>query len=296
MAETNPYPDENNTGHVWDGNLRELNNPPPRWWMIGLWASVLFVIGYGILYPFWPMAEGHTPGVIGWTSMREYERGLAQVEAIRAPYEERIGELSAKKILADPELVRYTVASSEVLFGDYCSGCHGSGGQGNPGYPILADDYWQYGGTPTKLIETINQGRRGVMPAHGEILSDAEIERLARFVVTLKSGQEASDEAWALFRSKGCAACHGQEADGVITRLPNGQVISVGAPSFRNGIWRFAPGGIESARHTITHGVNQPGREQTREAQMPAFGTTDRLSEQEVKKLAVYVHRLGGGL
>lgn len=296
MAEGNPYPGENNTGHFWDGNLRELKNPPPRWWMIGLWASVIWVIGYGILYPFWPTFEGYSKGLLGWTQMQEYQRGVAQVEAIRTPYEERIRSLSAEQILADPELTQYTVASSKVLFGDYCSACHGSGGQGNPGYPILADDYWQYGGTPAKLIETITHGRRGAMTAHVKLLSEAEVDQLARFVVDLKSGGSGDAEGWALFAAKGCTACHGQEANGIMAQLPDGQVISVGAPSFRNGIWRFEPGGYESARHTVLYGVNQPDHPETRAAEMPGFGVAGRLTEQEIKKLAVYVHALGGGL
>lgn len=296
MAENNPFPGENNTGHIWDGNLRELRNPPPRWWMLGLWASILFVVGYGILYPFWPTLDGHTKGLLGWTQIEEYRRGVARVEAVRAPFEDRIRDLTAVEILADPELTQYTVASSKVLFGDNCSPCHGSGGQGNPGYPILADDYWQYGGTPAKIVEGITRGHQGLMPAHIDILSAEEIDRLARFVVDLKSGEPGAEEVWALFRAKGCVACHGQEGDGVVVRLPNDEIITVGAPSFRNSIWRFAPGGYESAQYTISYGVNQPGRSQTREATMPDFGTSGRLSEQEIKKLAVYVHQLGGGL
>jgi cytochrome c oxidase cbb3-type subunit 3 len=296
MADTNPFPGENNTGHIWDDNIRELDNPPPRWWMWGLWASIAFVIGYGILFPFWPMADGATKGVLGWTQMDAYRRGMEQVEAIRAPFEARLEGLTAEQILEDRELVQYTVASSKVLFGDYCSACHGSGGQGNPGYPILADDYWQYGGTPSKLVESLTNGRQGSMPAHIGILTDDEVDRLARFVVDLKAGQPGTEEAWTLFKIKGCVACHGQEADGVVMKLPNGQVISVGAPSFRNAIWRFAPGGYESARHTILHGVNQPSVPESREAVMPNFGTSGRLGEQEIKKLAIYVHELGGGL
>ncbi|AGA90135.1 cytochrome c oxidase, cbb3-type, subunit III [Thioflavicoccus mobilis 8321] len=296
MADDNPFPGENNTGHVWDGNLRELRNPPPRWWMLGLWASILFVAGYGILYPFWPTLDGYSKGLLGWTQIEEYQRGVARVEAVRAPFEDRIHGLTAAEILTDPELAQYTVASSKVLFGDNCSACHGSGGQGNPGYPILADDYWQYGGTPAKLVETITGGRQGSMPAHIDLLSAAEIDQLAGFVTALKSGEPGADDAWALFRAKGCVACHGQEADGAVARLPNGEIITVGAPSFRNGIWRFAPGGVDSARYTISYGVNQAGQPKTREAVMPNFGTGGRLGEQEIKKLAVYVHELGGGL
>ena len=151
MAENNPFPGENNTGHFWDDNLRELDNPAPRWWMIGFWASILWWIGYGILFPMWPTLSGNTKGILGWSQIQEYDEGVAQVTDVRAPFEEQIAGMTAEAIMADPGLTQYTLASAKVLFGDYCSACHGSGGQGNPGFPVLADDDWLYGGTPAKL-------------------------------------------------------------------------------------------------------------------------------------------------
>ncbi len=300
MAENNPFPGENNTGHVWDDNLRELNNPPPRWWMIAFWASIIWWIVYGLLYPMWPMpyqpaeGKGYTQGFLGWSQMKEYEESLAQLEAVRAQYEERIRNLTPAEILQDPGLKQYTLASAKVLFGDNCSACHGSGGQGNPGFPVLADDDWLYGGTLAKIQESITNGRKGMMPAHKSTLSPEEIDRLARFVTNLSQGK-ATEAGWALFRAKGCIACHGPKADGVLSRLPNGDIITVGAANLTDGIWRFEPGGYESAKYTITYGVNQPGVEGTRNAVMPAFGKTGKLDEQSIKKLVVYVHELGGG-
>jgi cytochrome c oxidase cbb3-type subunit 3 len=293
MAEHNPFPGENNTGHIWDDNLRELNNPAPRWWMIGFWASVLWWVGYAILYPMWPVGQEPTPGILGWSQIKEYEQSLAQVAEVRAPFEERIAAMTADEILADPGLAQYTLSSAKVLFGDYCSACHGSGGAGNPGFPVLADDDWLYGGTTSKLAESIANGRKGAMTAHKGILSDAEIDTLASWTVELSEGQPGSEEGWALYRSKGCNACHGEKANGILAELPDGTVVTVGAANLTDGIWRFEPGGFESARHTIAYGVNQAGVEQTRDAVMPAFG--ERLSEQEIKKLVVYVHELGGG-
>ena len=302
MAEHNPFPGENNTGHIWDDNLRELKNPPPGWWMIAFWASILWWIGYAILYPMWPMpyqpeeGPGYTQGLMGWSQMQEYEAGVVQVQEMRAQYEDQIKTLTVDQILADETLKQYTLASSKVLFGDYCSACHGSGGQGNPGYPVLADDDWLYGGTTAKIQETITQGRQGAMTAHKGMLSEAEIDQLAQFVVALSEGK-ATDEGWALYHAKGCNACHGPKANGVLAELPNGTIVTVGAANLTDGIWRFMPGGYESARYTITHGVNQPGVEGTRNAVMPAFGESGsgKLGENEIKKLVVYVHQLGGG-
>ena len=303
MAENNPFPGENNTGHIWDDNLRELANPPPRWWMLGFWASILFVIVYTILYPSWPVGQQATPGLLGWTQIQEYEQGVAQVDAKRGPFEEQISQMTAEEIIADPGLLQYTLASAKVLFGDYCSACHGSGGQGNPGYPVLADDDWLYGGSIAKLSETITNGRKGAMTAHATILSQEEIDALAHWVVEMTEGGAGSAEGWELYTAKGCNACHGEKANGVLVELGDGEIVSVGAANLTDSIWRFEPGGFESARHTIMYGVNQPGIPETRDAVMPAFGSVAKvddvevrkLDDQDIKKLAIYVNQLGGG-
>ncbi|NEV61774.1 cytochrome-c oxidase, cbb3-type subunit III [Thiorhodococcus minor] len=297
MAEHNPFPGENNTGHVWDDNLRELKNPPPRWWMLGLWASILWVVGYSLLYPSWPVGQEPTPGILGWSQMKEYQEGMAQVEAKRAKFEDQIKGMSANEILADPGLKQYTLASAKVLFGDNCSACHGSGGQGNPGYPVLADDDWLYGGTTAKIAESIAIGRQGAMTPHKDILTEAEIDTLAKWTVQMAetNGEGGSEEGWNLFKTKGCTACHGQSGNGVLAELPGGNIVTVGAANLTDGIWRFKPGGYESARYTIVNGVNQPSNPDARNAVMPAFGQTGQLTDQEIKKLVVYVHELGGG-
>jgi cytochrome c oxidase cbb3-type subunit 3 len=284
MADKNPFPGENNTGHVWDGNLRELKNPPPRWWTIAFWASVIWWIGYSIIYPMWPIGQEATQGVTGWTQIKEYQEGLEQIEAVRAPYESRIDEMSAKEILADDELREYTRASSRVLFGDYCAACHGAGGAGGPNFPVLADDDWLYGGSVETIVQTLINGRKGVMPSHGKVLSAEQIDQLAAYVVGLSEGKE--DEAGKeLYMSSGCLACHGMDAKGM---------QALGSANLTDAIWRFNESDrLASARYTITHGVNDPSDPKTREAVMPAFG--ERLSKDEIKKLAVYVHTLGGG-
>lgn len=304
MAEHNPFPGENNTGHIWDDNIRELSNPPPRWWMIGFWASLAFVAIYTILYPSWPIGQNATPGILGWTQIQEYEKGLAQVAAKRSVFEDQVRDLSAQEIIADPGLLQYTLASAKVLFGDYCSACHGSGGQGNPGYPVLADDDWLFGGSIAKITETITNGRKGAMTAHKDILTEEEVHTLATWVVEMSETGQGSEAGWDLYRAKACNACHGETANGVLVDLGGGEIVTVGAANLTDRIWRFEPGGYESARHTILYGVNQPGIADTRDAVMPAFGAVAKLDDVEVrklddldiKKLAIYVHQLGGGL
>jgi cytochrome c oxidase cbb3-type subunit 3 len=137
------------------------------------------------------------------------------------------------------------------------------------------------------------------MTAHATILSEQEIDTLAKFAVELSEGGKGSEEAWALYNTKGCNACHGPSANGVLAELPDGTIVTVGAANLTDSIWRFQPGGYESAKHTIMYGVNQPGVEQTRDAVMPAFAQVGqlegKLTPEQIKMLTVYVHELGGG-
>ncbi len=287
MAENNPFPGENNTGHVWDENLRELSNPPPKWWMIALWASLAWFVGYGFLYPMWPIGQEPTQGLLGWSQMDEYNEAVAEVEKMRAPYENKIAGMNAAAILEDSELQEYIQRSAKVLFGDNCAACHGAGGAGNIAFPVLADDNWLYGGQIDTIMQSINNGRAGVMTAHAKILSDEEINTLAQYTLTLSQGKD-DPAGKTLFQQKGCIACHGMDAKGM---------HALGSANLTDGIWRFLPEAgetqLDSAEYTIRHGVNDPNDPQTREAQMPAF--KDRLDDSDVKKLAVYVHTLGGG-
>lgn len=275
----NPYsaPD---TGHVWDDTLRELTNQPPKWWMLGFYASILIVIGYWIYYPSIPLVNTHFKGVAGWTAINEYKEDMAAIEEKRAKYENKLPGMSAAAILADDELSNYVVRSAKVLFGDNCAACHGAGGQGNPGFPVLADDDWLYGGSIQTIQQTITGGRTGMMPAHANQLSEQEIDELANAII---AGNPASSP---LFMSKGCFACHG--ADGKGNQM-------LGSANLTDGIWRFAAKDqLASVKYTITHGVNDPQDPQTRNAVMPTFGG-GKLSDTDIKKLAVYVYKFGGG-
>ncbi|MES9958085.1 MAG: cytochrome-c oxidase, cbb3-type subunit III [Sedimenticola sp.] len=279
MADNNPFPGENNTGHIWDDNIRELSNPPPRWWMIAFWASVIWWIAYGFIYPMWPVGQEPTKGMTGWSQMKEYQQGVDEIEAVRAEFETKIKGMTAAQVLADEGLSAYTVASAKVLFGDFCAACHGSGGQGGPGFPVIADDDWLFGGSIETIEQTITMGRKGIMTAHGKILSEDEVNTLAQAVV---SGNPASEP---LFLQKGCIACHGMEGKGM---------HALGAANLTDAVWRFDEADrLESAKYTIVHGVNDGSDPMTREAVMPNFG--ERLSKDEIKKLAVYVYKLGGG-
>ncbi|NOZ53589.1 MAG: cytochrome-c oxidase, cbb3-type subunit III [Gammaproteobacteria bacterium] len=271
------------TGHVWDDNLRELTNQPPRWWMVTLYLSGLFILGYFILYPAIPLATGYTKGVLDWTQMKRFNESVKQIEAVRAPFENKLKGMSALAILDDQELSTYTVRSVKVLFGDRCAPCHGVGGAGNPGYPILADDDWLYGGSIDAIQDSITDGREGMMPAFGPILSEQELNDLTQHVIALSQGTEHA-VGKTLFEDQGCSGCHGEDGKGE---------QMVGGANLTDGIWRFSPGTEDSIKYTIVHGVNEPDAAESRQAIMPGF--EKQLSEAEIKKLAVYVHKLGGG-
>jgi len=269
------------TGHVWDETLAELTNEPPKWWMWGLHASWIIVVLYTIYYPSWPLVTSHFKGLAGWTSIGEYKKDLATLDTVRAKYEDKLPGMTAAAILADDELSNYVVRSAKVLFGDNCAACHGTGGAGNPGYPVLVDDDWLWGGTIETIEQTVTMGRNGMMPKMGGAqLTDAEIDSLAN---AIHSGKVAEEP---LFKNKACFGCHG--ADGKGNPM-------LGAPNLNDAIWRFrSKDQLASIKHTITHGVNDPTDKEARNAVMPRFGGT-KLSETDIKKLTVYVHKLGGG-
>ncbi|MDH5543830.1 MAG: cytochrome-c oxidase, cbb3-type subunit III [Nitrospinota bacterium] len=284
-AEKNPFQGED-TGHEWDG-IRELKNDPPRWWMISLYLSGIWMIAYFLLYPSIPLISSHTKGLLGWTSINEYKEDMAEVAAVRAPFEQKIKNMSAKAILNDQEMAQFAIASSKVLFGDNCAPCHGAAGEGTSIFPILIDDVWLYGGDINDIVQSIAEGRQGNMPGFKDDLSETELNDVVKYVEGLASGN-IYEPGQKVFRGEseaeaGCADCHGVDAKGS---------KDVGAPNLSDNIWRFGSS-TEDIRLTILHGVNQEGDPKTRSADMPSFG--DKLSETQINKLAVKVYLFGGG-
>jgi len=195
--------------------------------------------------------------------------------------------MSTAEILADKELSVYVEKASKVLFGDNCAACHATGGAGNVGFPVLADNDWLYGGTIQTIEQTLTNGRKGVMTAHGKILSADELNAMAAYVMNLSTGvDDAAGKD--LFMKKGCIACHGMDGKGM---------QAMGSANLTDQIFRFLPGPgetqLDAVKYTIAHGVNDVTDPMTREAVMPSF--KGRLAAEDIKKLAVYVHKLGGG-
>ena len=286
------------TGHVWDADLADLTNQPPKWWMLGLAASALFVVIYFIYYPSIPFATtgGFFEGFGGWTAIKEMEADKGEVDAIRDKFEARLKDMTPAAILADSELAEYVTRSGKVLFGDNCAGCHGQNGAGTVDKqglfaPVLNDDDWLFGGKIDNIYESIIGGRQGMMLAHKDSLSAQQIDDVSNFVKALS--EEGKDKADAdpavaagkkVFMESDCTACHGADEHGI---------QAMGSTNLTDRIWRF-DGSLEGIKHTIAYGVNS-GDPQARIAQMPSFKEAGKLSEAEMKKLAVYVYKFGGG-
>jgi cytochrome c oxidase cbb3-type subunit 3 len=272
------------TGHVWDDDLGDYINQPPKWWMLGLTASAIWCVVYWLYYPAFPISNAgyFTKGLGGWTAIGEMEADKSVVDEVRGKYEAKLKDMTPAAILADSELTEYVTRSGKVLFGDNCAACHGTNGVGTHDKfglfaPILNDDDWLYGGTIDAIHETIAGGRQGMMMAHADMLSAAEIDTLANAVA---AGKPTSTP---LFAEKGCTACHGEDGKGM-------QVM--GSANLADSVWRF-DSSVEGIKYTIEHGVNA-GTPETRVAVMPAFQGS-KLSDAEIKKLAVYVYKFGGG-
>lgn len=285
------------TGHVWDDDLADFTNQPPKWWMLGLTASAIWVVVYFTMYPAVPMAMNGTffegvglPGSGKWTAIKELAEDQKVLDEYRGKWEDKLKGMTPAAILADDDMSKYALASGKVLFSDNCAACHGQNGVGTiqgakfamheQGLmaPVLNDDDWLYGGTIDSIHETIANGRQGMMVAHKDMLSAQEIDTLANAVA---KGEPTSTP---LFAEKGCVACHGADGKGM---------QAMGSANLTDKIWRF-DGSVEGIKQTIAYGVNS-GDPKTRVAVMPNFTAAGKLSATEMKKLAVYVYKFGGG-
>jgi cytochrome c oxidase cbb3-type subunit 3 len=257
-----------NTGHVWDGDLTELNNPQPRWWLWLFVLSVIWGLGYLVFYP----GLGSSPGTLGWTSQKQHAAEVRAANELQAPRYARFATLSLEQLAQDPD------AMGEVrsLFANGCAGCHGSDARGAPGFPNLTDGDWLYGNVPETLLATIGGGRMGAKPGRQAALTDAGVEEVVANVQS-HSGTAARPElvqAGAARYAVFCVACHGADARG-------NQML--GAPNLADTVWLYG-GDADSLRVTIGAG---------RQNQMPAHEAL--LGKDRVRLMAAYVLSLGGG-
>jgi cytochrome c oxidase cbb3-type subunit 3 len=253
---------------------------------------VVWAIGYTVFYPAWPMIDSATAGILGYSSRAEVHEAIAEHKEAQSVYTDRIAELPIEEVAQDEELMQFARAGGEAVFANHCSQCHGAGAAGvqAAGYPNLLDDAWLWGGSMEEIRYTIAHGIRNEddpnarfseMPAYGDdgILSEEEIAATADYVLSLSGQGEANETGAEIFQMQ-CAACHGQNGEGM---------AMMGAPNLADAVWLYG-GDRETVIETITHsryGVMPPWSEEVR----GSAGLTDA----QIKQVALYVHSLGGG-
>jgi cytochrome c oxidase cbb3-type subunit 3 len=263
-ADGKPLPVET-TGHVWDGDLMENNNPLPRWWSVMFYGTIVFGIAYLFLFP----GLGSRQGKLGWSEAKAYEEEMQAGEKQYGPIFNKYLAMEIPEVAADPQ----ARAIGERLFLNSCAQCHGSDAQGSKGFPNLTDRDWLYGGEPKTIETTIREGRHGQMPSMAAAVgSEDDVRNVANYVMSL-SGSTHDPIKAALGKSKfmACAACHG--ADGKGNQM-------LGAPNLTDRIWLHG-GGVDNVMETITKGRNN---------QMPAHKNI--LGDAKVHLLAAYVWSL----
>jgi len=257
------------TGHVWDGDLAEYNNPLPRWWMWLFWITIVFGLVYLALYP----GLGTIQGVLGWTSANAYARERADADAKVKPIYEKYLAMDLKQVAADPA----ARGMGERLFLNNCAQCHGSDGGGSRGFPNLRDNDWLYGGAPETIRESITDGRMGVMPPLGGALGEEGVKDVVAYVRSLSGLPNDGLKAQLgkpLF-AQICAACHGADGKGN---------QAVGAPNLTDAIWLY-----DSSEATIAEGVNKGRHIGINPDHRPMPAHKDLLAPGKIQVLAAYV-------
>jgi cytochrome c oxidase cbb3-type subunit III len=253
------------TGHVWDEDLGEYNNPMPRWWIWLFYITIVAGLAYLVLYP----GLGSFPGSFAWTSQAEYQAELKLADASYGPIYAKYAAQDVKSLAGNVE----ARSIGQKLFLNHCAQCHGSDAGGGKGFPNLADNDWLWGGEPETIEATILGGRRATMPAWGKVLGDEGVKDAANYVRSLSGLVHDSLRA-----SRGketftkiCAGCHGQEGKGN---------TAIGAPNLTDKVWEYG-----SSEATIIETVARG-----RDAQMPSH--KNLLGEAKVRLLAAYVYGL----
>ncbi len=275
------------TGHVWDEDLQELNSPLPRWWLWIFYATIVWSVGYWLVYPSWPLMSSYTAGLFGWHSRTAIVQDMEALRAQRAGIVAKLSNAPLAEIGKSPELLTLARAQGRVAFADNCAPCHGAGGGGAKGFPNLNDDDWLWGGTLDDIAQTIRHGvrwndpktREGSMPAflREGLLKRPEIDAVADYTRSkagLPTAPNADLKLGAKVYEESCATCHGPDGKGN---------MELGAPNLTDAIWLYG-----SDRESIIEGLANG-----RGATMPSWA--GRLDDTTIKALTVYVHALGGG-
>ncbi len=253
---------DNTTGHVWDEDLTEMNNPMPRWWMWLFVITVIFSLLYLVAYP----GLGSYQGELGWSSKAEYEKEVDRANKQLAPLYAQFSSRKAEEVAGDAQ----AMGIGERLFMNNCAQCHGSDARGSKGFPNLTDADWLHGGSPEKIAETIKAGRNGAMPPMAAAVGTAEdVRNVAHYVLSLSNSPHDSLRAQ-LGKPKfaACAACHGMDGKGN---------PALGAPNLADDTWLHG-WGEQAIVNIVTQG---------RTNSMPA--QEGKLTDAQIHVLASYV-------
>jgi cytochrome c oxidase cbb3-type subunit 3 len=253
---------DNTTGHVWDGDLREMNNPLPRWWVGLFLITIVFSLAYLALYP----GLGNSAGKLDWSSTGQYNDEMAKANQALEPLYAKYASMAPQDVAKDPQ----AMAIGDRLFMNNCAQCHGSDARGSKGFPNLTDRDWLHGGSPEKINETLVNGRNGLMPPMAAAVGSPEdVRNLAHYVLSLSNSPHDSLRA-SLGKSKfgACAACHGSDGKGN---------QAMGAPNLTDDIWLHG-WGENAIVSMVTNGKTN---------QMPA--QAGKLTEAQLHVLASYV-------
>ena len=252
-------------GHVWDGDLAEYNQPLPLWWLMLFYLTIVFGVGYLLLFP----GLGNFKGLLGWSQTGQYEQEVRQVRNRYSEIYDRLAALSFEDLAADEQ----AMSIGHRLYVNNCSVCHGSDARGAKGFPNLADDDWLYGGDPDNIKISVLNGRAGLMPPLAAAMSETALEQVVQYVRSLSGLDHDAQQAHggASQYAMTCAACHG--ADGKGNTL-------LGAPNLTDDVWLYGSG-VAEIRDGIVNG---------RQNRMPA--QIDLLGEERARIVAAYVYQL----
>ena len=292
------------TGHAWDGDIQEFNNPLPTWWVWGFYATVVFCFIYWALYPAWPIGRDYTKGAMNdieyttadgqtvkthWNTRALFEKDMQTAREKQQKYVDQLAAASIKEIINDEEKSKFAYSMAKVLFADNCAACHQPGGAGVVGsYPNLADDDWLWGGSFEQIKASIDGGRNGFMPSFNKKLSEQQIDDVSEYVLSLAkhetdTSQTARGKEIFNGQAGGCYYCHTKAGTGM---------LSMGSANLTDSVWTIAdvPAAETAAekkaqiKAVVEKGVHR---------KMPEWKT--RLTDTQIKILAFYVHQLGGG-
>lgn len=285
-TERDPVTGRTTTGHEWDG-LKELNTPLPKWWFWTFVATVIWGIGYAVVYPSVPWINTYYPGLIGYSQRATVTAEVKALEARRSAVMDKLRSVPLSEVKKDEALYAVAMTAGRLTFAENCQACHGAGGAGRPGFPALAGDAWIWGGSMAAIQQTITYGIRNAhpesrvsqMPRYGAdgLLKEAEIDAVTDFVMTLYKPDAAAGAGaakGATIYAENCAACHGDKGEGK---------RDIGAPMLRSSVHLYG-----DTRTAVRAQISNP-----KQGVMPNWNT--RLDEATIRAVTLYVHGLGGG-